>query len=143
MATIAAALPRERTRSFFYLGMNLFLLAVLVVGFSRSYFLSAWLAPERPPLTPLFHIHGAIATAWFLTMIVQPALIARGDVRLHKRLGWWAAGLALLMTVLGLLVGVAAMERGPTTSPIDPRKMFAIPFFTSLLFGGLVAAAIA
>ena len=142
MATIASPLPRAG-RGSFYLGMNLLLLGVVLAGFSRSYFLSPWFTPAGPALTPLFHVHGAIATAWFVAMIVQPALIARGQVRLHMKLGWFLTGLAVLMTVFGLLVGVAAMERGAVAAAIDPRKFFAIPFFAALMFGGTVAAAIA
>jgi hypothetical protein len=143
MTAIAVAGARTRTTSLFYTGMNLLLLGVVVVGFSRTYFLSAWLAPERPALAPLFRIHGGIATAWFLTMVLQPALIAKRQVALHKRIGWIAAVLAVLMTLFGLAAGIAAMQSGIIATPIDPRRFFAVPFFNALLFGGLVGAAIA
>jgi hypothetical protein len=144
MTAIAATPARAGTgRSRFYIGINLLLLGIVIAGFSRSYFLSAWLAPEQPALTPLFRIHGAIATTWFLIMVLQPTLIATGRVALHRYIGWFAAGLAALLMVTGLAAGIAAMQRGFVATPIDPRRFFAVPFSNALLFAGLVGAGVA
>ncbi len=143
MATIAQSLPRARAGGSFYLRMNLALLALVFIGFSHSYFLSSWLAPQRPALSGLLHFHGAVASAWFLLMIVQPLLVARGDIRLHKRFGWAGALLAVLVPVSAILVGIAAIKRGQGASSVDPRLFFAVPFFGALLFAGLAWTGIA
>jgi hypothetical protein len=143
MAAIATAPARRHSGDPFCAGINMLLLAIVMVGFGRTYFFSAWLEPAQPGLTPLFRIHGAIATAWFVLAVVQPTLIARGRTDLHRRLGWFAAGLAALLALSGLAAGVAGMQRGFFATPIDPRRFFAVPFFNALLFGGLVGAAIA
>lgn len=143
MASIAPTLPRARGGGRFYLHINLALLAVVVLGFSHSYFLSGWLAPQRPALSGLVHFHGAVATAWFLLMVSQPLLIARGDIRLHRRMGVAGAVIALLVPVSAILVGIAAIKRGQGASAVDPRLFFAVPFFGALLFAGLAWTGVA
>lgn len=143
MATIAQTLPRARGGGRFYLRINILLLAVVFVGFSHSYFLSSWLAPQRPALSGLLHFHGAVATLWLLLMVSQPLLIARGDIRLHKRIGLVGAAVAVLMPLSAILVGIAAIKRGQGSSAIDPRLFFAVPFFGALLFAGLAWTGIA
>lgn len=143
MATIATPLPRSGARGSFYLRINLALLAVVFVGFSHSYFLSPWLAPQRQALSGLVHLHGAVATGWFLLMVAQPLLVARGNIRLHKQVGWAGAVIALLLPVSTILIGIAAIKRGQGASAVDPRVFFAVPFFGALLFAGLAWTGIA
>ena len=40
--------------------------ALVVVGFSRTFFLKYWF--ETPALTKLLHLHGAVFTAWLLLL---------------------------------------------------------------------------
>ena len=45
-----------------YAAMGILALLVVLVGFSRSFYLRAWF--DNPPLTALRYIHGALMTAW-------------------------------------------------------------------------------
>ena len=144
MATIAQPAARARRDRLFYTSMGLAIAAVTFWGFARSYYLSSWV--ERPAgfreLDAILHLHGAIFTAWVLLGIVQPALIAGGNYRLHRRVGVGGAVAAAAMVAVGNLVAVASMN-WPAIAPGDPFAFYAIPFFAINTFAVLVALAIA
>ena len=93
-------------------------------------------------LDAMLHLHGAIFTAWVLLGIVQPALIAGGNYRLHRRVGVGGAVAAAAMVAVGNLVAVASMN-WPAIAPGDPFAFYAIPFFAINTFAVLVALGIA
>lgn len=143
MATIASpAAARMKSDRIFYTSMGLLVALITFWGFYRSYYLNHWLAtpPGFRALDPLLHVHGAVFTAWVALGVVQPSLIAARKPGLHRKLGWFAAGLALLMVLLGNLAAVAAMNGG--FIGFDPYKFYAIPFFAIWTFAILVALAI-
>ncbi len=76
-----------------------FALAIVItcVGFSFTFF-------RRLGTANVFHhLHGASAVLWMCLLIVQPMLYRRGQLRLHRRLGWLGAlGLAPLLVMGGI-----------------------------------------
>jgi hypothetical protein len=60
--------------------------------------------------------------------LVQPILIASRSLRLHRRLGYFGAGVAAAMALLGNLAAVAAMHGG-FRGLGDPYVFYAVPFF--------------
>lgn len=79
---------RAEHRRGLYLGMAIAMLAIVLIGFSPTFFLF-WLfdAPVRPyPFS-----HGIILTAWYVLFLVQAWLAFRGRVRSHRQLGLIAA----------------------------------------------------
>ncbi len=58
------------------------------------------------------YIHAALGTAWCALAIAQPWLIARGDWRLHRRLGWGGAVLALALVATGIWTTLGAISSG-------------------------------
>jgi hypothetical protein len=74
-------------------------LLVVVAGFARTYFLRPWLG--LPTLTMFIHVHGAIMLAWVIVLVTQVFLIARKHLVWHRRLGWTALTLAVLVLVMG------------------------------------------
>lgn len=131
----------------FYFGMTLFLTAGLLLGFARTYFLKPWFqewarahgAPE-----PFFAFHGAVFVVWFALLFVQIFLIGSARVHLHKRLGWFGAGLGLLMVAVGVIGSLIAARRptGFIDVPMPPLQFLILPFGNSLLFGIFFALAI-
>jgi len=130
----------------FHAGFTLAILAAVLLGFSRTFFLRRWFpewagahgAPE-----PFFLFHGAVFFAWFLLLLVQPALVAARRVDVHRRLGWLGAGLAAAMIVLGT-VGALIAARRPTgfmDVPLPPLQFLVIPLTGIALFGIFVALA--
>ncbi len=83
-----------------YAGMSALALGVVLVGFSRSYYLKALFGAPSLPL--LLHLHGSVMTLWFVLYVVQAALIRAGRADLHRVLGVAGAALALVLVPLGL-----------------------------------------
>ena len=129
----------------FYTGMALAMFATVYFGFGRSFFLRPWFPHIPAPREPFFYFHGALFTSWFVLLIVQPALVARGRIDLHGRLGRFGAGLASLMVVTGV-VGALIAARRPTGFvgvPIPPLQFLVVPLFDMLLFAAFTGLAIA
>ena len=130
MATIAPPRTRMRNDRLFYSGMGVFVLLLSVAGFARSYYLAPWFDTPAgtPDITWLLHAHGAACTAWLALMVIQPLLIAGKNRKLHRRLGWFGLGVAVVMVVLGNLAAIAAMHVG-FIGLGDPYIFYAVPFF--------------
>ncbi|MBX3561069.1 MAG: hypothetical protein KF780_04580 [Sphingomonas sp.] len=138
MASAAQPAVRWRNDRLFYTSMGLLALAVVFIGFSRSYYLSHWMTPPpgMPPLTTTLHVHGLVFTAWFLLAAGQPMLIAGGRRTLHRRLGYAGAALAALMVPLAIVAAIESVKRGgPPIGLPDARMFFALPFFDAVMFG--------
>jgi hypothetical protein len=127
----------------FYTAMGIAVAIVSVWGFSASFYFSRWLTvpPNAPEMTPLLYAHGSIFTGWLALMVVQPMLIARRDLKLHRKLGYAGAMLAAAMVVAGNLAGIAAMHRG-FIGLGDPLVFYAVPFFAINSFAVAVWLAI-
>jgi hypothetical protein len=78
-----ATSPRDR---WFYSAMALALLAVVLAGFTPTFFGRAWFAAGAP-LRPGVVMHGVIGSAWVLLFALQAALVAGHRVEWHQRLG--------------------------------------------------------
>lgn len=130
MASIASPATRIRSDRLFYTLMGSVIAAVTFWGFSASFYLSPWMA--RPPLapdwTPMLYLHGAVFSGWMVLMVVQPALIASRNLRLHRSLGYAGAGLAAAMAMVGNVTAIAAMHGG-FRGLGDPYVFYAVPFF--------------
>src|SRR4051812_20804324 len=100
MTSRAAA--QERT---FAAWVTASILAVVLVGFSRSFFLRPFYAgpPSWAAKEAIFYVHGAVLAAWFAVLGAQVALIRSRNVRLHRRLGYAGAGLAVLVVAAGTI----------------------------------------
>ena len=83
--------------------------AVVLVGFSRSYFLKSLFG--TPPLPWLVHLHAFLMTSWFVLFFVQIRLAATRRIAVHRRLGVFGGGLAALMVIVGVVVARRAAAR--------------------------------
>jgi hypothetical protein len=129
----------------FFTGMALAILATIIVGFSRSFFLRP-LFPEWPsPSEMIFYVHGVAFTAWIVLLVVQASLVADGRTELHRKIGPFSAVLAVAMVVLGTLGALIAARRdtGFFGITIPPLQFLAVPLFDMILFATFVWLAIA
>ena len=129
----------------FFTGMALAILATVIVGFSRSFYLRP-LFPDWPsPSEPIFYVHGAVFTAWIVLMVAQASLVAGGRTELHRKIGPFSAVLAVAIVVLGTLGALIAAGRatGFVQIPVPPLQFLAIPIFDMILFATFVWLAIA
>lgn len=129
----------------FFTGMALAILATVLAGFSRSFYLRP-LFPDLPtPSETIFYVHGAVFSAWIVLLVAQVSLVASGRTALHRRIGPLSAVLAVVMVVLGTLGALIAARRatGFTGLPVPPLQFLAVPIFDMILFGTFVWLAIA
>lgn len=120
----------------FFTGMALALLATVVVGFSRSFFLRPLFPEWHSPSESIFYLHGALFTAWIVLFVLQASLIAGGRTQLHRKIGPFGAVLAFAMVVVGTVGALVAAGRatGFVGIPIPPLQFLAIPIFDMILF---------
>lgn len=139
MATVGQGSSRNAERRFY--GIAAAVAALLVfAGFARTYYLKqAFNAPELPGLV---HLHGVVMTGWIALFGVQAGLVATRRVDLHRRLGILGAAFAALVVATGIATAIEGARRGISPGP-PPLVFLAIPLGVILVFGALVAAAIA
>jgi hypothetical protein len=126
---------------YFYLFMSLVLAALVILGFSRT--VNANLFHANPPRPLLLWMHGAVFSTWVAFFIAQSALVRARKVSVHRLLGWFGAGLATVMVVLGLAVAVV-MTRFDTVvlKQKGVEAFLSIPFEDMIIFGSCIAMAI-
>jgi hypothetical protein len=127
----------RRTDRVFFTGMSLVILAIVFLGFMRTFYLSSYFG--RPALSPLRIVHGTAFTAWVVLFGLQTTLIASGRRSLHRRLGYAGAVLAAIMVVLGVALAVSAVRAGHGPPGLPPLGFFAVPLFDMVTFAPLVA----
>ena len=92
-----SAESRER---WFFLAMALAITFTVVAAFSLFYragfstFASPWWV----------HVHAVTFMTWIGYYVLQTTLIARNNLTLHRKLGWFGAGWAAWMVVVGLVL---------------------------------------
>ncbi len=127
--TTGNANPRQSIRRF-YLAFSFSLIAVVFIGFARTYYLSAFFSERTRVLTWLLHLHGAVFSAWFVLLLVQIILVARGRTDLHRRVGvagrsfrlasWFC--LASWLRSTRQSTGLSGLLRAPRPWPVWQRR---------------------
>jgi len=141
MATAIAPAPVTPRRDRVFFGaMSAIILAIVFVGFMRTFYLSAYFG--RPALSTLRVVHGTAFTSWVVLFAIQTSLIAMGRRDIHRRLGYAGALLATLMIPLGLTLAIASAREGRGPPGLAPLEFLIIPVFDMLVFAPLVAAAV-
>ena len=143
MATLhTAAPPTARTlrgievENRFFVGMSLLLLATVLVGFAKSYFLAGMVRAPLP--NKLIHFHALFFSCWILLLITQATLISASRFDLHRQFGLFGFGLACGMTIVGVMAATDSLRRIKMVGSIDTRTFYAVPLFDILVFAVLV-----
>lgn len=141
MATIVArARPVWTADRIFFGSMAVALALSTFIGFAPTYYLHDYFG--HPAVPPILHVHGLVFSAWVLTYVGQTALISAGQPRLHRTIGGFAAVLALIVFLLGVVV---AIERGRHGTPLpgrDPAAFLIFPFVSIGMFAWLFGLAL-
>ena len=126
---------------YFYFCMSLVMATLVVSGFSRT--VNAGLFHASPPRPLLLWMHGAAFSSWVVFFILQSALVRVRKVSVHRFLGWFGAGLASIMVVLGVAIALV-MARFNTVvfHQKDAAAFLSIPFLDMIAFGSCIALAI-
>jgi hypothetical protein len=138
MASLAEPHPIVAKDDRFFFVTSLIMAAIVVAGFSlmivtgRSSFASP----------PIVHAHAVVFMGWVVLYVTQNALVARGSIALHRRLGWIGAGWIVAMVVLGTVVTVRLVRLGHAPFFFPPALFLVLNPVSILTFAGLTAAAI-
>lgn len=140
MATLVAqplALPSTGDEKFF-LRSAILMALILVGGFSFHLWMgrSSFASPLR------VHLHAILFMGWVAIYLTQNVLVATDRIRLHRRLGWLAAGWAAAMVVSGFIVTVARVQAGTSPFFFQPLQFLIFDPVAVLTFAGLTAAAV-
>jgi hypothetical protein len=142
-------MPRRRLanrRSWFYTGLTVFLLVVVIAGFWPRYY--GPLLQGKPVEQHLQHwgipLHSAINLGWILLFLLQAMLVWQGRPDLHRRFGPLIAAYGVLLIILGLFTGLAVeAHRVELGGKVDQAAV--VIFFVVrdlVMFGGFLAAGI-
>jgi hypothetical protein len=76
---------------------------------------------EKPAPPPVLHVHAVVFTIWMLLLTAQVLLVLVDRAIWHRRLGWFMAGWACLMGVMGSWAAMASMARSFDTPDVDTQ----------------------
>lgn len=126
---------------YFYLSMAFVLAGLVILGFRRT--VNANLFHANPSRPLLLWVHGAVFSTWLVFFIAQSALVRVRKVSVHRMLGWFGAGLATVMVVLGVTIAIV-MARFDTVvlGQKEAAPFLSIPFLDMISFGTCMALAI-
>ena len=127
--------PGDRT---FFLRGAIAIAVTIVAGFSFQ--LAMGRSSFSSPLP--VHLHAIFFMGWITIYLIQNILAARGDLSLHRRLGWIAAVWMVPMLVLGVYVTVAMVRRGQVPFFFQPQQFLIFDPVALMTFVGLTTAAI-
>lgn len=125
-----------------YTTMGMLAVLVVLVGFSRTFYLRMWF--DVPPLSALRYLHGVLMTAWYALFLAQVLLIHRRRADIHRRLGIFTALIAAAIVPVGSATAIAFIHRLHTNA--DEAPIAAIiagyDFISLLMFALLVGTAL-
>jgi hypothetical protein len=135
----ASVSSRNRAAStvgrYFYFCMSLLIAAVVIYGFSHT--VNQNLIHAAPPRPWLLWVHGTLFSAWVAFFIMQSGLVRSRNMPIHRRLGWFGAGLAVAMTVVGIATAIVMRRFDMRFEPADvagPAAFLIVPFWDITCF---------
>ena len=134
---MTVTVSRHRPRRF-YTFIGLAMSIIVLIGFSRTYYLKAWF--DTPPLTLRLHLHGLVMTLWLAAFVVQARLIAAGQRNLHKTLGVLGVGLAVAAVVTTYGAAIETARHQTPIGRLSPADRLYSQLLLVMLFGVFVAA---
>jgi hypothetical protein len=139
MATAPVRAVVRRSEHRFFLTAAFIVAAVVLVGFSRTFYLKGYF--HTPPLLPIVQVHGALFSGWVALFITQAWLVSARRTRLHMQLGMAGFVLALAMVGVGTTTAITMARLGHVPPGAPPPLMFlVVPLFDMLVFSVLIAA---
>lgn len=142
MATVlASSADRKASERKFYSRMALFLVVVVLLGFSPSFYLRG-IVPSyprpNPTLSPWVIFHGLVFTTWMALIVAQTQLIAGRKHAIHMQLGKLGMLFAILMIPVMYLTAVWQVARANQPPFTDPLSWTIVPLATIIPFALLV-----
>ncbi len=132
---------RASTRLFF-VGFAIVSVALVVAGFSRTFFVPVAHGTFDGPLT--LYVHASFFLAWISLLVAQASLAYSRNLGLHRRLGLFSLVLIPAMTVSGIAVSLWATARDLKSGQGDVALAFLLGLFMDVTaFAVLATLAVA
>lgn len=138
MATLAPAAPAASSDDRFFMRMAVVIALTIIAGFTIQFAMGRSTLAARP----LVHLHGLAFMGWVILFVTQVRLATSGPLSLHRRLGWVAAGWAVLLVVMGFAITIDVARLGKTPFFFLPQYFLIANPLTVLCFALLTASAI-
>jgi hypothetical protein len=90
---------------YFYFAMALVIPAIVVFGFSFT--IGRNLIHPAIPRPLILYVHAAVFSGWLVFFLLQSVLIRTRNVKVHRSIGWFGAGLGALIPVIGVATAIA------------------------------------
>jgi len=119
-------------------GLAIAMVLIVVAGFAVQ--LATGRSSFDAPL--MVHAHAVVFMGWLVIFLLQNLLIATGQVRWHRPLGWLATVWLVPMLVLGWLVTEAMVRQGHVPFFFRPLQFLVFDPLSLVTFVGLTIAAI-
>src|SRR5580704_17176050 len=103
-----AARPANPLARFSYFIFGLIIAAVVVAGFSQTF--NARLLHPPSPRPPIIYFHVAVFASWIILFLLQSALIATGNVKLHRKVGLLGIALGITLAITGVAVSIVSLR---------------------------------
>lgn len=118
----------------FYLVMMIFIALLILFGFSHT--VEGVIVHTAEPPPAVLYLHAAVFGGWLVVLVTQALLIWTRNPRLHRKLGWFGLGIAVLMVGVGfattVIMGHAHLLReGPAAAMFMYRPFEDITFFAA------------
>lgn len=96
---------------------------------------------ESPPAPRVLYVHAFVFTGWMLLLTAQVLLVLSDRIAWHRKLGWFMAGWACLMVILGPWAAIASQAAALNMPFSDPPflsiNMVNMTAFTVVLAWGI------
>lgn len=96
-------------RGGFHFAMALAMMALVLVGFARTFFLRPLFDTYDVPRYVL--VHGVAMTLWFVWYVAQTGLATRGRLEVHRRMGVIGAAIGVVAILSAVLVALGMVTR--------------------------------
>ncbi|QIK78098.1 hypothetical protein G7077_03385 [Sphingomonas piscis] len=141
----AGAAPAVRQRGYmadqgFFVRYAVVLAAFIMFGFLQFAARGFTRFGEAPAMV---HLHAGLMVSWLGIFIAQNLLVHKGELGIHRKLGWVSAVLAAVICVTFVLVGYNSLSLGRQPPFFSPPYFLTLTSVGALFFGGMVAWAIA
>lgn len=140
MVAIVSGMPSASGRDDrFFVGGAVVMALTVAAGFSMQF--AAGRSSFGAP--PIIHAHAITFMGWVAIYLTQNLLVGTGNIALHRKLGWFAAGWVLLMLAMGCAVTAFDVRMGRVPFIFRPLQFLIFDPVSLFGFAGLTYAAVA
>jgi hypothetical protein len=137
MATVAR--PAATRDQSFWQKMALGIALFILFGFAQF---SARGFVDVGKVPAYVHIHALFMLGWLALAVVQPWLVNRDNLALHRKLGWLGVALTLGVVCMGSYTAIESIRADRQPFFFTQPYFMALTHVGVLTFGGLVVAAV-